>query len=262
MARIALTQALRDEYGRLFATCDIRAGVAAQVEKLVDRISSARPRYEEVAGEDEHPPWFVVGVLHAMECGLSFAEHLHNGDPLTARTTHVPKGRPPEGEPPFTWEESADDALELEGWRRWTDYSVAGALYEIEAYNGFGYRLHHPQVLSPYLWSGSVHYTSGKYVSDGTWSDTAVSRQIGAAVLLRRLAERGLAAFADAGVDDIPRVRYAPRVVSNAARELQRWLNGHPGIFVKVDGKAGKRTSDAFRVVTGHYLEGDPRESR
>ena len=99
-------------------------------------------------------------------------------------------------------------------------------------------------------------------MSDGTWSDTAVSRQIGAAVLLRRLAERGLAAFADAWVDDTPRVRYAPRVVSDTAKELQRWLNGHPGIFVRVDGKAGKLTSDAFRAVTGHYLEGDPRESR
>src|SRR5262245_181170 len=224
MPRMPLTQALRDEYGRLFATCDIRAAIGVQVEKLVDRIASARARYEEVAGEDEHPPWFVIGVIHAMECGLDFAGHLHNGDPLTARTTHVPKGRPPDGEPPFTWEESADDALQFEGWRRWTDDSVAGTLYRIEGYNGFGYRLHHPQVLSPYLWSGSVHYTRGKYVSDGTWSDTAVSRQIGAAVLLRRLAERGLAEFAGAGPDAIPRVRYAPRVVSEAAKALQRWL--------------------------------------
>ncbi len=44
MPRITLTQSLRDEYGQLFATCDIRAGVAQQVEKLVDRIASGRPR--------------------------------------------------------------------------------------------------------------------------------------------------------------------------------------------------------------------------
>jgi lysozyme family protein len=54
-------------------------------------------------------------------------------------------------------------------------------------------------------------------------------------------------------------VRYAPRVVSEAGMALQRWLNTHPGIFVRVDGKAGQRTSDAFHAVTGHYLDGDPR---
>jgi hypothetical protein len=40
---------------------------------------------------------------------------------------------------------------------------------------------------------------------------------------------------------------------------LQRWLNGFPGIFVKVDGWAGERTSDAWRRVTGHHLPDDPR---
>jgi hypothetical protein len=36
-------------------------------------------------------------------------------------------------------------------------------------------------------------------------------------------------------------------------------LNTFPGIFVKVDGVPGERTSDAFRKVTGHFLFGDPR---
>ncbi len=259
MARITLSAALRDEYGRLFDTCDVRPGVASAVERLVTRIAAGKPRYEAAAGAGGTPPWFVVGVLHAMECGLSFAQHLHNGDPLTARTTHVPKGRPPDGEPPFAWETSARDALQFEGWTGWTDYSVTGTLYRVESYNGFGYRRYHPEVRSPYLWSGSTHYTSGKYVEDGRWSDTAVSRQVGAAVLLRRMAELGLARFADAPAPDVPRVRYAPGVVSEAAMALQRWLNTHPGIFVRVDGKAGQRTSDAFHTVTGHHLDGDPR---
>src|SRR5262245_55433840 len=212
MADIPLTQSLRDEYEQLFATCDIRAGVAAAVERLVDRIAADRARYRAVEDAAGRPRWQVIGVLHAMECGLSFAQHLHNGDPLTGRTTHVPKGRPPDGEPPFPWEASAIDALTVEGWTRWADYSVAGALYRLERYNGLGYRLHHPQVLSPFLWSGSVHYARGKYVADGRWSDTAVSRQIGAAVLLRRMAERGLARFDDAAPEDVAHVRYAPRV--------------------------------------------------
>jgi len=259
VADIPLTASLRDEYESLFATCDIRDGVAAAVERLVDRIAASEARYAAVTEALGQPPWPVIAVLHAMECGLDFSAHLHNGDPLSARTTHVPKGRPPDGEPPFTWEASASDALRFEGWTRWTDDSVAGTLYRIERYNGFGYRLHHPDVLSPYLWAGSVHYTRGKYVADGTWSPTAVSRQIGAAVLLRRMAERGLARFDGAAPDDVPRVGYAPRSVSEPAMALQRWLNTHPGIYLKVDGKAGRLTSDAFHAVTGHYLDGDPR---
>ena len=43
------------------------------------------------------------------------------------------------------------------------------------------------------------------------------------------------------------------------AEDLQLWLNTFPGIFVKVDGSPGDRTSAAFFKVTGHYLPGDPR---
>ena len=66
------------------------------------------------------------------------------------------------GKPPFTWEESASDALALRGLRGDTDWSLAGTLYQLEGYNGWGYRLYHQHVLSPYLWSYSNHYQSGK----------------------------------------------------------------------------------------------------
>jgi len=56
-------------------------------------------------------------------------------------------------------------------------------LYEFEKWNGFGYRLYHPKVLSPYLWGFSNHYTSGKYTADGKFDESAVSTQCGAAVL-------------------------------------------------------------------------------
>src|SRR5206468_849198 len=109
----------------------------------------------------------------------------------------VPAGRPKTGNPPFGWEESAGDALSMKGLSPQTDWSLAGTLYQLERYNGWGYRLFHPYVLSPYLWSFSNHYKSGKYVADGTWSDTAVSKQCGAVALLRRMAEHGQIEFID-----------------------------------------------------------------
>ena len=47
--------------------------------------------------------------------------------------------------------------------------------------------------------------------------------------------------------------------VVEQAETLQRWLNTFPGVFTKIDGVPGKGTSDAFHVVTGRYLPGDPR---
>src|SRR5215469_15940606 len=82
----------------------------------------------------------------------------------------------------------------------WHDWSISGMLYRLEAYNGFGYRIRHPEVLTPYLWSYSNHYVSGKYVADGTFSASAISNQCGAAVLLRRMAESGVIHFDTAGV--------------------------------------------------------------
>jgi lysozyme family protein len=267
MPRVTLTPALRREYEDLLDRCDIRPDRAAEVDQIVGRLVQHRARYETVAAETG-VPWYVIAVIHAMETGLRFDRHLHNGDPLTARTVMVPAGHPRAGQPPFTWEASAKDALALRDLSADTDWSAGSMLYEIEGYNGWGYRLHHAHVLSPYLWSGSSHYTSGKYVADGRWSDTAVSKQVGAAALLRRMAERNLIKFVDqaaAGAQNQPlivswsRQKSADPQIVARVENMQRWLNTFPGIFVKVDGHPGDGTSEAFQKVTGSFLPDDPR---
>jgi len=267
MGGIALTDTLRREYEGLFHTCVIPAQRKDAVERLVQALHAQKTRYEAVA-DPMGIPWFFASVIHNMESALRFDRHLHNGDPLTARTVRDPKGHPKTGNPPFPWEESARDAVSLKRLGPRTDWSLAGVLYQLERYNGWGYRRYHPHVLSPYLWSFSNHYTSGKYIRDGVWSDTAVSNQCGAAVLLRRMAETNFIRFPDqpAPAEDAgPRVvRYSmtlspdPDVVA-AAETLQQWLNTFPGIFLQVDGVPGPRTSEAYREVTGSYLPGDPR---
>jgi len=267
MPQIPLTATLRAEYQDLFDRCVIYLDFSVAVEALTDRIVANRARYEAV-GTPMGIPWHVIAVIHNMESSLNFTRHLHNGDPLTARTVQVPANRPRAGNPPFTWEESAADALAMRGLGAGTDWSLSGTLYQLEAHNGFGYRKFHPHVLSPYLWSFSNHYTSGKYVADGTWSDIAKSTQCGAAVLLRRMAERKLFTFAahpPPADNTLPLVaRYTIRKPANPeevnrAMALQNWLSTHAGIFLKPDGIAGKNTSDAYKLVTGHYLPGDPR---
>lgn len=267
MALPRLTPALVDEYQQLFDSCILRPQAGGQVAAVLRQIERDQPRYQAVAAP-LGAPWALVALIHQMEAGGDFSCHLHNGDPLTARTVQVPAGRPKQGTPPFTWETSAEDALRLKNLDRWQDWSLPGILYKLEGYNGWGYRQHHPEVLSPYLWSGSNHYQSGKYIADGRWSDSAVSRQIGVAALLRRMAETGLylpsakALPAAPAPEALPPLRYSPDVALPHAEALQNFLNTLPGIYLKPDGKLGPRSSEAFRLATGRYLAGDARDAK
>jgi lysozyme family protein len=136
-------------------------------------------------------PWYFIACVHYMECSFNFKKHLHNGDPLTGYTVHVPANRPKVGHaPPFTFEESAVDAIKLMKYDQVTNWSLSFILLKLEGYNGFGYN--RKGIHTPYLWSYSNHYTKGKYVKDGVYDADAVSSQLGAAVILKRMEQRAL----------------------------------------------------------------------
>ena len=94
MSSIALTDPLKAEYQRLFDNCNLRPESAAEIEAILTSIHNGQPRYRAVATVTD-VPWHVIAVLHQMECSGSFDKHLHNGDPLSARTVRVPANRPP-----------------------------------------------------------------------------------------------------------------------------------------------------------------------
>ncbi len=52
----------------------------------------------------------------------------------------------------------------------------------LEQYNGLGYA--NRGIPSPYIWSGTDQYKSGKYVRDGVFDPNAVDTQLGCAGLL------------------------------------------------------------------------------
>lgn len=259
MSRISLTDELRADYRRLFATCRIDPPQLVVLDALIDGCLADRARYETVAATLALP-WCVVAILHYLETERVFDRHLHNGDPLAARTVHQPAERPAEGEPPFSWEDSAIDALRLRFLGQWQDWSIAGTLFQLEGYNTWAYRLHQPEVCSPYLWAGCNHYRQGRFFPEDIWSATAVAERLGGAVLLRRLAERELIELApepDAAAPQPIRYSAAPCDLP-AVRQLQGFLNELPGIFLSVDGWPGPRTSAALYRVLGRYLPGDP----
>lgn len=180
---------LENEYRDLIDTMEVSESWLPILNRYTLKIQENKSRYETVE-EKTGVPWEMIGAIHAMEGGLDFCTHLHNGDPLTSKTKCVPSGRPIKGKAPFKWEDSAADALIIKDLDKIDDWSPARVAYELERYNGFGYRNNHPETLSPYLWSGTNHYTSGKYTSDHEWSITAKSKQLGALPIYFKLKEK------------------------------------------------------------------------
>jgi len=137
------------EYWKLFLECRVNSDKLAEVQRIVTSITVNRARYQAVTAGLGSMPWWIVALIHSLEGGLSFTTHLHNGDPLTARTKRVPAGRPvanpvantkqaPSATNPYTWEESSQDAIRQTGLNTWTDWSIVGSRYKLEAYNGWG----------------------------------------------------------------------------------------------------------------------------
>lgn len=177
-------RALQPEYAATWRAMAIDDDKRKAFERVAARLYSALPLYQAVE-RTTGVPAVVIAVIHERESGGRFDRHLHNGDPLTERTYHVPAGRPVSGDPPFSWEESARDALiyeNLAGIKGWT---VERALFSWETYNGFGYR--NRGLRSPYLWGGTNQQQPGKYVADGVFDPRVMDVQLGCAGLFTML---------------------------------------------------------------------------
>ncbi len=184
---------IRQSYVGLFNSCSIREQHLSDVKWCVAKLTDSdnRERYNRVA-EEVCAPWYFIGIIHAMEASFDFRTHLHNGDPLKARTVQVPSGRPLVWDPPNDWVSSAIDAITFDHFADQQDWSLARTLYNWEGYNGWRSRAN--GINTPYLWSYSNHYSKGKFVADNVWDPDAVSKQCGAAVMLKALVEDGFVA--------------------------------------------------------------------
>lgn len=179
---------LKQEY--IFMFSNMKISDVDSVKDTVDKIIKNKELYEKVG----IAPWYWIGCIHYRESTLSFKTHLHNGDSLKKRTVNEPSGRPlsePTTLGGYAWDISAKDALQLKKLDKWTDWSIEGALYQAERYNGFGYRLYKSNN-SPYIWSGTNNWKSGKYLQDGKYSSTATKDQLGIAPLLFEMRSRDI----------------------------------------------------------------------
>ena len=169
---------LRSDYANLWQRMEVQPDKVQAVNAIANRLLGSKSVYQKVS-QTTGVPWFVIAALHNRESDADFDTYLGNGEPLNHVTRLVPKGRGPFP----TWEAGAIDALDLDRLNQVTDWSPERACYEIEKFNGFGYRA--KGVNSPYLWSFSNNYQSGKYVADGVFNPSAVDRQCGAMPIIK-----------------------------------------------------------------------------
>lgn len=193
ISQMTLKDPVLSKLRELWDTTEIKDEKWQKAQKIVaQKIKKSQFRYEEVETLvwDQYGkmiPWPVIASIHALEAGLDFSKNLHNGQDWDQKTTWVPKGRGPFN----SWEEAALDAFGLKKDKFPDDWTISKTLDFLERYNGLGYRKYRPNVNSPYLWSGTNHYTKGKYVSDGKFDKNAVSKQLGAVLILKSLYYNG-----------------------------------------------------------------------
>lgn len=174
---------LEPEYIKLFNSMIFSESFLDEAKTIALRILENKNLYEKV---DVNVPWYVIGILHYKEQNFDFSVHLHNGNSLSNRTKSKPKNRPKTGKPPFSWFESAADAIKLKS--RYSSkkskekWSLVDCLYFLEGYHGFEERLQKNRH-SSYLWSGS---NIRDHKSDNITLDKDY-RAIGAAIILKLL---------------------------------------------------------------------------
>jgi lysozyme family protein len=245
---------LKADYAELWRSMQVRPEKTAEVDRIARALIALKPRYQAVA-RSTGVPWAVIAVLHQRESDADFRTYLGNGEPLTRPTRLVPAGRGPFK----SWEAGAADALKLDGLDKVDEWTPERACYEIEKFNGFGYRNNHPEVKSPYLWSFSNVYSSGKYVADGRFSAAAVDQQCGAMPALKRIMELDVSARLDgvAVVSPPTAPADADSLVMGSTGERVRTLQtalarlGFP--VGDVDGEFGPITSAAVSAFQSAY---------
>jgi lysozyme family protein len=190
-----LTKVLQKEYEDSWQDCQYDESYVSDIRQAAEQMLLNKSRYQKVSGITG-VPWYVIAVIHSMESDCDFKTHLHNGDPLSHRTFHEPKGRPTRGTPPFSWEDSAVDSLEFDRALGIKFWNLETLFWFLEGFNGWGYREGEgrntiPPCRSPYIYSGTTYYKSGKYIADGFFDRNAISKQVGCLALLKELDLRG-----------------------------------------------------------------------
>jgi lysozyme family protein len=210
--------------------------VRSSFDPVAKRLVAAKARYKTVEAKTG-VPWFIIAVIHERESSQDFTTHLGQGDPLNQKTVHVPAGRGPFFGPD-AWERGAVDALAdcPPYLARKTDWTLGGALTNLEAYNGLRYA--NDTRPSPYVWAGTSIYDpptgpGGKVLVDHGPIENVTDKQLGCAgLILAMMAIDPTITFTGATIK--PVIPGAPAPVPPPATPAQPAPSGWAAFFAAI----------------------------
>jgi lysozyme family protein len=169
--------ALKAENAKRWAVAKLTRNFVATAKSLTSQ--AAKDRYVTVQNYTGVPWWFIA-IIHEREASQSWTGSLAQGDPWNKVSVHEPRGRGPFQ----SWEAAAIDALtQCSPYAaRNKDWTVGETLTLWEEYNGLGYAAR--SLPSPYVWSGTDQYVSGKFVRDDVFDPDVIDLQPGCAGLV------------------------------------------------------------------------------
>jgi lysozyme family protein len=233
------SSAVAKEYDVAFDHAHINPNKLSDIDKHVQIITRHKDHYK-AAEKLTNVPWWFIGIIHGLECGYRFDCHLANGDPLGRPTRHVPRGLLA-----HTFEESVVQAFKQVGLLGQKDWQLPHCLFFWEKYNGFGYRA--KKVPTPYLWSYTNLYKSGKFIKDGKFSRSAVSGQAGAVAVFLGLVKSGVIQVSNDNVTDVNQTPVPVEVAATVATPTPTPAPVQPTPIVQTAG-----TIDDFDI-DGHF---------
>lgn len=158
---------------------NLTANQEADLEKFKQNYEQNIDKYKKVE-DATGVPAELIAAIHWRESTGNFNTYLHNGQQLGKVTTIVPKGIYFED-----WTEAAIDAIKTHTPKDF-DANDINSIYDFaEQYNGTGYKKR--GVNTPYVWSGTTKYTSGKFVADHQYDPNAIDKQLGVAVMMQSI---------------------------------------------------------------------------
>ena len=163
----------------------MNAGLKNEMALFKKHWAQHKAKYLAVSAEASVPAE-LVAAIHWRESSGSFKKYLHQGDPLGKAAVRVPTNIPIFHD----WHKAAVHALTMDDKARHRDNlginagtrDPATLASYAEAYNGLGY--HNRDKPSPYVFSGTDAYTSGKYVADSKYSSKTVDKQLGVITMM------------------------------------------------------------------------------
>jgi lysozyme family protein len=248
---------LKPEYEQLLSISTINEARHAGCVRDAQRILDLKGQYLEVNAQTGIPAVWMMAVGEREAGNLIMQRYFGNGQSLKRATTEVPRGQGPFD----SWVAGTLSALRLLKIDRVKDWTWPLMLYEGEAWNGFGPRIH--GLHTGYLWAGTNIYSRGKYVSDGVWNPDAIDSQLGTVALMKTLValDPTLDIKAPSPAVVVPPPMPAPPSIDYGVAWVQDALNHAWDAGLLVDGNLGRRTVYAiaeFQAAHGLVDDGNP----